>query len=91
MTKQSTLIVLAAAAAFAISACETTTDVSPAGASAALENQRVNPDCRPGNTPAGTVSGLHCTPGSNTGQLAGIDSNVEGASTQMPAITPARR
>jgi hypothetical protein len=91
MSKQSASIVLAAAAAFVVCACESTTDVSPARATTALEDQRVNPDCRPGNTPAGTVSGLHCTPGSNTGQWAGIDANVEGASTQMPAIVPARR
>ena len=93
MTNPSALIVLAAVgAAFGLTAYESATDASPAGATAARETQRiVNPGCRPGDTPAGTVSGLRCTPGSDTRQWPGIDANVEGAATQGQAIAPPRR
>ena len=93
MTNRSTLISLVAAgAAFGLVACESTTDVSPASATTARETQRVvNPDCRPGDTPAGTVSGLLCTPGSDTGQWPGIDANVQGAATLGQSISPPER
>jgi hypothetical protein len=81
----------AAAAAFGLSACQSAGDVTPASVAALPENQKVNPDCRPGDTPAGTVSGLRCTPGSETAQPPGIDSNVEGASTQGQSIAPPER
>lgn len=81
------LTIATALAAGALAACDTTTDTSPASASNP-DYQKVNPDCRPGNTPAGTASGLHCTPGSDTGQQPGIDSNVSGASTQGQAVSP---
>jgi hypothetical protein len=93
MTIQSTLIALAAAgAAFGLAACGSATDASPASATVALEtHQALNPDCRPGDTPAGTASGLRCTTGSVTGQWPGIDANVEGASTHGQSIAPPRR
>jgi hypothetical protein len=85
MTKLTTLAIMACAAIL-LSACNTSTDLTPAGAGA--DRQIVNPDCRPGNTPAGTASGLRCNTGSNTGEWPGIDANVEGASTHGQSIAP---
>lgn len=93
MTTPSTLIALAAAGvAFGITAYESATDASPASATATRETQQIlNPDCRPGDTPAGTVSGLRCTSGSVTAQWPGIDANVEGAASYGQSIAPPRR
>jgi len=71
MTSQSTLISLAAAgAAFSLLTCEATAGASPAGAT--VTREQVNPEYRPGATPAGAISGLRCTPGSGTARWPGI-------------------
>jgi hypothetical protein len=80
-----TTLAVAACGTILLAACSTS-DVAPA--SAGVEHQALNPDCRPGATPAGTASGLRCTSGSNTGEWAGIDANVEGASTHGQSIAP---
>jgi hypothetical protein len=88
MTKLTTLAITACGAIL-LAACTTSADVKPAGAGA--DRQALNPDCRPGNTPAGTASGLRCTTGSNTGEWPGLDANVEGASTYGQTIAPPAR
>lgn len=81
MTPRKTLIMLAAAAGMlCLAGCET--DYGPASTSANRDADRpVNRACRPGDTAAGTRSGLTCDSGSSTGTPAGSDANVSGAST----------
>jgi hypothetical protein len=93
MTSRTSLIVLAAAAgALCLAACDTT-DTYGAGAStsASADSTPLKRACRPGDTPAGTRSGLACDPGSSTGTPAGSDANVKGAaSTGATPAVPGR-
>ena len=87
MTSSKILIVLAAAAgSLCLAACES--DYGPASAAARRDAVDVNRACRPGDTPAGTRSGLKCDPGSSTGAPQGNDANVNGAGSagSAPAI-----
>jgi hypothetical protein len=94
MTSRTPLIVLAAAAgALCLAACETT-DTYGAGASTSASSADSTPlkrACRPGDTAAGTRSGLACDSGSSTGTPAGSDANVKGAaSTGAAPAVPGR-
>jgi hypothetical protein len=87
MTSSKTLIILAAATgALCLAACAS--DYGPASAAAQRRAVDVNRACRPGNTPAGTRSGLTCDTGSSTGAPSGNDANVSGAGSagSAPAL-----
>ena len=88
MTSRKTLIVLAAAAgALSLAACET--DYGPASAGRGYTaDHPLKRACRPGDTDAGTRSGLACTSGSSTGAPSGSDANVKGAGSagSAPAV-----
>lgn len=87
MTSSKTLIVLAAAAgSLCLAACQS--DYGPASAQARRDAVDVNRACRPGDTPAGTRSGLACDAGSSTGTPSGNDANVNGAASagSAPAV-----
>jgi hypothetical protein len=87
MTSSKTMIVLVAAAgSMCLAACET--GYGPASTAARRDATDVNRACRPGNTPAGTRSGLTCDPGSSTGTPSGNDANVQGAGSagSAPAV-----
>ena len=90
MTSRHKLIAFAAAASLAavsLAACETDTYGASAGASTSSADQ-LKPACRPGDTEAGTRSGLACNPGSSTGTPTGSDANVKGAAStgSAPAV-----
>ena len=87
LTSRTPLIVLAAAAgALCLAGCET--DYGPASTTSANADQPLKRACRPGDTPAGTRSGLACDPGSSTGAPSGSDANVQGAGSagSAPAV-----
>jgi hypothetical protein len=89
MTSRKSLIVLAAAAgALCLAACETDYDTAPASTAAQRRAVNETPACRPGDTEAGTRSGLACTTGSGTGTPSGNDANVKGAGSagSAPAV-----
>jgi hypothetical protein len=89
MTSHKSLIVLAAAAgALCLAACETDYDAAPASTAAQRSAVDANRACRPGDTEAGTRSGLGCTSGSSTGTPSGNDANIKGAGSagSAPAV-----
>ena len=88
MSTPKTLVVLAAAAgALCLAACETD-GYSPASDAGHRRSTELNRACRPGDTPAGTRSGLSCDSGSSTGTPSGSDANVQGAGSagSAPAV-----
>lgn len=89
MTSRKSLFVLAlAAAGLCLAACETDNSTAPASTAAQRRAVSENPACRPGDTPAGTRSGLACTSGSTTGTPSGNDANIKGAGSagSAPAV-----
>lgn len=81
------LILTAVAGSLALAACETD-NTGPASARAERRAVSENRACRPGDTEAGTRSGLQCDAGSSTGTPTGNDANVKGAASggSAPAV-----
>ena len=89
MTLRKTALVLTLlAGSFAVAACETDYDAGPASTRAERRAVSETRACRPGDTEAGTRSGLRCDAGSSTGAPAGNDANVRGAAStgSAPAV-----
>lgn len=88
MTSRKILIVLAAAGALGLAACETEYGPASSSTTTAGRDQSLKRACRPGDTAAGTRSGLACDSGSSTGTPSGNDANVQGAGSagSAPAV-----
>ncbi len=77
---KSLIVIGVAAGGLSLAACGT--DYGPASADAGYSaDHPLNRACRPGDTPAGTRSGLACDTGSSTGAPSGSDANVKGAAS----------